>query len=116
MWFVIQVGEYLERSGDRATVGALRPRLEKLVDFLWNYRNTDGLLEKLPSWVFIEWSKANEYVQDVSYPSNATWAEVLDAMDRMYGRPDLAAEARRVRETIRRQSWTGKWFCDNAVR
>ncbi len=116
MWFVIQVGEYLERSGDRAMVDALRPRLEKLVTFLWQYRNADGLLEKLPSWVFIEWSKANEYVQDVSYPSNATWAEVLDAMDRMYGRPDLAAEARRVRETIRRQSWTGTWFCDNAVR
>ena len=116
MWFVIQVGEYLERSGDRETVDALRPRLEKLVAFLWNYRNADGLLEKLPSWVFIEWSKANEYVQDVSYPSNATWAEVLDAMDRLYGRPDLAAEAQRVRETVRRQSWTGTWFCDNAVR
>ena len=116
MWFVIEVGEYLERSGDRATVDALRPRLEKLVNFLWKYRNSDGLLEKLPSWVFVEWSKANDYVQDVSYPSNATWAEVLDAMDRMYGRPDLAAEARRVRETIRRQSWTGRWFCDNAVR
>ena len=116
MWFVIEVGEYLERSGDRATVDALRPRFEKLVDFLWKYRNSDGLLEKLPSWVFVEWSKANDYVQDVSYPSNATWAEVLDAMDRMYVRPDLAAEARRVRETIRRQSWTGRWFCDNAVR
>ena len=116
MWFVIEVGEYLERSGDLATVDALRPRLEKLVDFLWKYRNSDGLLEKLPSWVFVEWSKANDYVQDVSYPSNATWAEVLDAMDRMYGRPDFAAEARRVRETIRRQSWTGRWFCDNAVR
>jgi len=116
MWFVIQVGEYLERSGDRATVDALRPRLEKLVGYLWKYRNADGLLEKLQSWVFVEWSKANDYVQDVSYPSNATWAEVLDAMDRMYARPDLAAEARRVREAIRRQSWTGKWFCDNAVR
>ena len=116
MWFVIEVGEYLERSGDRAMVDALRPRLEKLIDFLWKYRNADGLLEKLPSWVFIEWSKANSYVQDVSYPSNATWAEVLDTMDRMYVRPDLAAEARRVRETIRRQSWTGKWFCDNALR
>ena len=116
MWFVIEVGEYLERSGDRVMVDALRPRLEKLVDFLWKYRNADGLLEKLPSWVFIEWSKANDYVQDVSYPSNATWAEVLDSMDRMYGRPDLAAEARRVREAVRRQSWTGKWFCDNAVR
>ena len=116
MWFVIQVGEYLERSGDREMVDALKPRLTKLVEFLWRYRNADGLLEKLPSWVFIEWSKANDYVQDVNYPSNATWAEVLDAMDRMYGRPDLAAEARRVRDTVRRQSWTGSWFCDNAIR
>ena len=116
MWFVIEVGEYLERSGDRTTVDALRPRLEKLVEFLWKYRNADGLLEKLPSWVFIEWSKANDYVRDVSYPSNATWAEVLDSMDRMYARPDLAAEAKKVREAVRRQSWTGKWFCDNAMR
>ena len=30
--------------------------------------------------------------------------------------PELAKEAADVRETIRRQSWTGKWFCDNAVR
>jgi alpha-L-rhamnosidase len=37
-------------------------------------------------------------------------------MARLYGRKDLAEEAARVRETIRRQSWTGEWFCDNAVR
>jgi alpha-L-rhamnosidase len=30
--------------------------------------------------------------------------------------PELAAEAKKVRETVRRQSWTGRWFCDNAVR
>ena len=36
-------------------------------------------------------------------------------MDRLYGRPDYADEAAAMRETIRRQSWTGKWFCDNAV-
>ena len=55
-------------------------------------------------------------MQDVNYPSNMTWAEVLDAMARLYGRRDLAAEAKRVRETVRKQSWTGRWFCDNAVR
>ena len=101
MWFVIELDEYLVRSGDRATVDALKPRLVKLVDYLKTFRNSDGLLEKLPAWIF---------------PSNMTWAEVLDCMDRLYGMPELAAEAKKVRETIRKQSWNGKWFCDNAVR
>ena len=116
MWFVLETEEYLRRTGDRATVDALRPRLEKFVDYLWKYRNADGLLERLPSWVFVEWSRANKLVQDVNYPSNMTWSDTLDAMDRLYGRPDLAAEAARVRAEVRRQSWTGAWFCDNAVR
>ena len=116
MWFVVELDEYLSRSGDRATVDALKPRLVKLVDYLRKFRNADGLLENLPSWVFVEWSEANKLVQDVNYPSNMTWAEVLDCMNRLYGMPELAAEAKRVRETIRRQSWTGEWFCDNAVR
>ena len=116
MWFVLESEEYLQRSGDRATIEKLRPRFEALVEYLWTFRNADGLLEKLPSWVFVEWSRANKLVQDVNYPSNMTWAGVLDAMARLYGRADLAEEAKRVRETVRRQSWTGKWFCDNAVR
>ena len=116
MWFVLETEEYLRRTGDRTTVESLRPRFEKLVKFLWRFRNADGLLEKLPSWVFVEWSRSNKLVQDVNYPSNMTWADVLDAMDRLYGRPDLAAEAKHVRAEILRQSWTGQWFCDNAVR
>lgn len=116
MWFTLETGEYLQRTGDRATVDALRPRLEKLVKFLQTFRNKDGLLEKLPSWVFVEWSRSNKLVQDVNYPSNMTWADVLETMDRLYGRPDLAAEAKRVRAEVLRQSWTGQWFCDNAVR
>ncbi len=116
MWFVLETDEYLQRSGDRATVDMLKPRFEKFVKYLQGFRNSDGLLEKLPSWVFVEWSRCNKLVQDVNYPSNMTWADVLDAMDRLYGRPDLAAEAKHVRETIRKQSWNGTWFCDNAVR
>lgn len=116
MWLVIEVEEFKKRGGDPKLVEALRPKLLRLVDYLKTFRNSDGLLEKLPRWVFVEWSRANKLVQDVSYPSNMTWAEVLDVMDRLYGMPELAAEAERVRETIRRQSWTGKWFCDNATR
>lgn len=116
MWLVFEVEEYLKRGGDRALVEAFRPRMFALIDYLKTFRNSDGLLEKLPRWVFVEWSRANFLVQDVNYPSNMAWAEVLDVVDRLYGAPELAAEARKVRETVRRQSWTGKWFCDNAVR
>ena len=116
MWFAIQLAEYLDRSGDRATVDALKPRMLALVDFFRRFRNADGLLENLGGWTFIEWSEANKLVKDVNYPTNATWAEMLDAMAGMYAMPELAKEAERVRETIRRQSWTGRWFCDNAVR
>ena len=116
MWLVLELDEYVRRGGDARLVAAFRPRLEKLVAFLWKYRNADGLLEKLPGWVFVEWSQANKWVQDVNYPSNMLWAETLDAVDRLYGRPDLAAEAARVRETVRRQSWDGRWFRDHAVR
>ena len=58
MWFVVELEEYLARSNDRATVDGLRPKVLRLLEFLKKYENSDGLLEKLPSWVFIEWSAA----------------------------------------------------------
>ena len=116
MWFVIQLDEYLQRSGDRATVDALKPRVLALLDFFKKYKNSDGLLEKLPSWVFVEWSQANKLVQDVNYPSNMTYAEVLACVARMYGMPELQAEADAMRATVRKQSFDGTFFVDNAKR
>ena len=117
MWFIIQVDDYARnRGGDRRIVNGLRNRLVGVVNYLAKFRNSDGLLEKLPRWVFVEWSRANDLVQDVNYPSNMCWAEALDAMDRLYGMPELAAEAARVRKVIREQAMIGNWFCDNAVR
>ena len=116
MWFVLELGEYAGRGGDRAMIEALRPRMLKLVEFFKQYENQDGLLEKLPSWVFVEWSKANTFVQDVNYPSNMLYAGMLDAAARLYSLPELAAKAAKLRETIRRQSFDGAFFVDNALR
>jgi alpha-L-rhamnosidase len=116
MWFVIQLDEYLLRSGDRATVDALKPRVLALLDFFKQYKNSDGLLEKLPAWVFVEWSQANKLVQDVNYPSNMTYAEVLACVARLYGLPERQAEADALRATIRKQSFDGTFFVDNARR
>lgn len=116
LWFVVQLEEYLARTGDRAMVDALEPRVMALFDYFRPFRNEDGLLEKLKGWVFVEWSDANKFLQDVNYPSNMLYAGALDAAGRLYGRPDLREEAERVREVIRRQSFDGEFFVDNAVR
>ena len=115
-WFVLELEEYLERSGDRGTVDALRPKVLGLIRFLQTFRNSDGLLERLPQCVFIEWSRANSLVQDVSYPTNMTYAEMLSCAARMYGIQSLEDEAENVRGTVRGQSFNGKFFVDNAIR
>ena len=117
MWFVIELEEYARlRDGDPALVERLRPRVLKLLDYLRTFANEDGLLENLPSWVFVEWSHANALTKGVNYPSNATWAGTLDAAARLYGLPALSAEAECVREAVRRQSFDGEWFHDQALR
>lgn len=116
MWFVVQLDEYLQRSDDRATVDALEPRVMKLLEYFKPFENSDGLLEKLQSWVFVEWSAAAQFVQDVNYPSNALYAGTLAAVGRLYNKPDLTAKAERIRETIRKQSYDGQFFVDNAIR
>ena len=116
LWFVLQLEEYAQRSGDRRMVDALRPKVLGLFDYFKPLRNRDGLLENLKSWVFVEWSAANKFTQDVNYPSNMLYAAALASAGRMYGLPDLSREAERLRGLILQQSFDGEFFVDNAVR
>jgi hypothetical protein len=116
MWFVLELEEYANRSGDRNMVQALQPKVMALMDYFAKYENEDGLLEKLEKWIFIEWSKANDFVQDVNYPTNMLYAKTLEVAAQLYNQPDLAAKAARIHETIRRQSFDGTFFIDNAIR
>ena len=116
MWFVLQLEEYLQRSGDRKMVQELEPKVLALLDYLSKYENEDGLLEKLESFVFVEWSKANEFVQDVNYPTNMLYAKTLEVVAKLYNKPALAAKAARIHQTVRTQSFDGTFFIDNANR
>ncbi len=116
LFLILETEEYLQRSGDRETVERLRPRILGIIDYLRKFRNEDGLLEKLPQWVFVEWSKANDFVQDVNYPNNMIWAAALESAARIYGLGQLAVEAAAVKAKIREQSFDGQWFRDHAVR
>jgi alpha-L-rhamnosidase len=116
LFFVLQLEEYLARSGDQVMIDALRGRILRLMQYFKQFENEDGLLEKLEAWVFVEWSAANKFVQDVNYPSNMLYAAALAAAGRMYNKDDFSAKAEKIRNVIRRQSFDGQFFVDNAVR
>lgn len=116
LWFLVQLDQYLLRSGDNELVEAFRPRVFKLLDYFKPFQNEDGLLEKLNGNVFIEWSKSNDYVKDVSFPANMLYAAALAAVGRMYRLPERIAQAEALRETIRNKSYDGEFFVDNALR
>lgn len=115
-WFILQVEDYARHGGDQALISKLQPHVEKLLAYFSNFENEDGLLEKLQRWVFVEWSKANEYVQDVNYPSNMLYSAALSCAGRLYDNPEWAQKAENIKETILKQSYNGQFFVDNEIR
>jgi alpha-L-rhamnosidase len=116
MWYVLELEEYLAFTGNRAFVDRAKDLCYGLVNFFRKYRNADGILEKLESWVFVEWSHANDLVQDVNYPSNMLYARMLRAVANIYDDPSLIPEAEVIEEYIRKNTMINGFFCDNAYR
>ena len=115
MWFVLELEEHKNRGGDPAFVAKFKKRVYDLLAFFKQYENKDGLLDKLDSWVFVEWSKANDLVQDINFPSNMMYARMLEAAARLFDDPALAEKAAALKETIRKRSYDGTFFVDNEV-
>jgi len=115
MWYVLQLGEYLERSGDKEMIDNARNQIMKLYHYFETLRNSDGLLENLESTVFVERSKADEFTQDVNYPSNMLYATMLRTMGKLYDAKYIV-QAEEMENTIREQSFYDGFFHDHAVR
>ncbi|MCQ2380691.1 MAG: hypothetical protein MJ025_07210, partial [Victivallaceae bacterium] len=116
MWLVMELEEYLERSGDTGMIDAFKGKVKNFISYMDGFLNDDGLLEDLPSWVFIEWSKANTFAGGVNYPSNMLYARALEAAGKLYGEPGWTERAKTMRRTISEQSFDGEWFRDHGVR
>jgi alpha-L-rhamnosidase len=116
LWLIVQVDDYARRGGNPALISRLKPRIEKLLQYFSKFENEDGLLEKLERWIFVEWSKANDFVHDVNYPTNMLYAAALQAAARLYNNAGWERKAENVRQAILRQSFNGDFFVDNAVR
>ena len=119
MWFVIELEEYRNsRGGDAKLAANLKDKVYAMLAGLRGFENEDGLLEDLPGWVFVEWSRANDadVVAGVNYPVNMVYAGALKAAGILYADEALLQKAAALRKEILRQSFNGRFFADNARR
>ena len=116
LWLVLELKGYLARSGDEELVRLFRGKVMRLFDFLRRFENEDGLLEDVGGWVFVEWSRANDFTEGVNYPSNMLYSAALQAAGELYGEKKLLEKGEKVAERVREQSFNGTFFADNAVR
>jgi alpha-L-rhamnosidase len=117
MFLVVQLDE--ARRTRRLPVAwqpLIARRVRGLLAYFRRFENELGLLEKLEGWVFVEWSKANAFVQDVNFPTNMLYAATLRAAARLLREPKLAARAARIESAIRVLAWRNGRFSDHAVR
>lgn len=115
MWFILQLEDRMNRLGDRGFVLGFKDRVYGLLKYFEQFENADGLLEKLQNWVFVEWSKANDFVQDINFPTNMIYCKVLRAVGNIFGDEAALKKAERLAEVIRRRSFNGEFFTDNEV-
>jgi alpha-L-rhamnosidase len=117
MFYGMELYEYLARTGDREFIDAAKDRMYSLCKYFEKFENEYGLLEKLESWVFVEWSHANKLVQDVSFPNNMVYSAFLSSIAELYGDREMADKAEKIKNTVREMSMTESgFFCDNAYR
>lgn len=116
LWYVLELEDYEKRTGDVEFIRQHRQRIRDILDFFSGYENELGLLENLQGWVFIEWSRATDFVDGINFPTNMLYADALRAAGTILQDPSLLKRSEQVRETVFKMSFNGTVFIDNALR
>lgn len=113
LWYGVQVYEQIKRSGKSPE--KYRKVLYGIYNWFEKFKNSEGLLEKIEGWNFIEWSKCNDWVQDINYPGNMLYHYFLKIMAEMFEDEELSEKAVALKEKIIEKSFNGKYFEERAV-
>ncbi|HOD93759.1 MAG TPA: hypothetical protein PL054_07780 [Clostridia bacterium] len=115
MWLVLELYEYKQRTNDVQMINAFKPKVYALLEYFKGFLNSDGLLQNLEKWVFVEWSFANKLVQDVNFPTNMLYALMLERVSELYDDNDKLIQAEGIRRKIRELSYNGQFFRDRML-
>ena len=101
-WLMVEVCEFIRRTGDIAFRDEHKPRIEAFVAGSRDFKGKSGLLENLP-WLFIDWSMSNlgEHQQPVSSAANALYAYMMARLGETFDHPEWIAEGEVIRGILR---------------
>ncbi|MBO5215838.1 MAG: hypothetical protein J6B79_06595 [Clostridia bacterium] len=115
MWYVYEVCEYLTKRNTTVDKELFRDSVYTIMNALARYETEEGLLCRLPSWNFVEWSTANQWTKDINWPTNALYCQILECVGTLYGEREKVEKANRLRCIIEERAFDGELFVDNAV-
>ncbi len=117
MWYVLELEEYFARTNDRSLVADAKQQIYAMLEYFEGFENEYGLLERLKGWVFVEWSRCNDLVQDVSFPTNMLYSKFLNCIAELYDDNSVRKKSKRVKDAVNDLAMTDSGFyCDNAIR
>ena len=116
MWYVLELYDYFTKRGNDNRRPDFKDQLYGLLGYFKGFENEYGLLEKLPFWNFVEWSKLNQRVHDVSWATNMLYSEAVECIGKLYDDAELIDKAAKLRKTIKDMSFNGTMFLDRAMR
>lgn len=115
MWFVLEIDGYAKRNTN-FDVDSFRDTAYNLLEFYGKYENEIGLLEDMPGWNFVEWSRANDWTKGVNFPTNMLYSHILLIVGQMFADSTLIKKSDRIKREVQRLSYNGEFFRDQAVR
>lgn len=118
MWYILEVAKYAREYGSDGLAERSKANVMGIFSYFASKENELGLLENLESWVFVEWSAANDssHIAGVNIPSNICYAACLAQAGALYGDNAMLEKAESIRAKIKELAFDGKFFSDNLVR
>lgn len=115
MWYIAELWDYIKRGGDKKILEDAKDLVYNLLGCLKRLEDKDGFLVKLPGWAFVEWSMANELVQDINFPNNMVYSYALRLVGKLYDDKAAYDKGEALRKLIIERSYNGEFFVDNEV-
>lgn len=115
LWFVVELYDFVIRTGDVLFAEKFQDKIRGILSYFQDFEDEYGFLEKLQGWVFLEWSQANEFMNDVNFPSNMLYYGALKSAGYLLKDEKLLEKAEQLKEKIYAFSFDGEYFCDNAI-
>lgn len=91
LYWVLELGRYVEYTGDTAIVGELYPSLLKAIAWFERHLDEEHLLADVPHWVFIDWAELDKRGQVTAL--NAQFVVALRTAARLIELADVASQA-----------------------